>query len=289
MQDTAVDKSKALVSVVVVTYNHHDTIARCLDSILEQKTDFPFEVLVADDASTDGTSDIVREYAKRDDRITPFIAEKNVGATSSGLNVLKKVSSRYFIITDGDDFWCDAEKLQYQVNALHRHPECSCCGHATDARGKDGKHLYYIKKKIKGSEAIFDFENAPACHNSSLLMRNFISTLAARDWMHITGDGWWLYLALDRGMMVYLDKTMSVYNVTGEGTWSMLSNEQKEEIYQRGSYEIDQFFNFKYTKMFQPRYLPGNPKTLLTITIPLWKGRKLMFKIQKSKPRKAWR
>ena len=50
-----------VVSVVVITYNHHDTIARCLDSILEQKTDFPFEVLFADDASTDGTSDLLME------------------------------------------------------------------------------------------------------------------------------------------------------------------------------------------------------------------------------------
>lgn len=289
MQDTTVGKSKALVSVVVITYNHHDTIARCLDSILEQKTDFQFEVLVADDASTDGTSDIVREYAKRDDRIRPLINEKNSGAVANCIAALKTISSDFFLITEGDDYWCDPDKLGLQVGALRRHPECSCCGHTTDARGADGKHIYYIARKVRGIEAVFDFMHAPACHITSLLFRNFLPELTDREWRHLTGDGWYLFIALDRGRMVYLNRTMTVYNVTGVGSWTSLSNEQKEEIYQKGSYEMDQFFKFKYTKMFQPRYLPDNPKTLLTITIPLWKGRKLIFKLQKSKPRKAWR
>lgn len=288
MQDTTVDKSKALVSVVVVTYNHHDTIARCLDSILEQKTDFPFEVLVADDASTDGTSDIVREYALRDCRIVPCIREKNMGFVRNITLALKGVRSDFFIVTEGDDYWCDCEKLRCQIDALTCHPDCSCCGHAVDARDALGNHLYYIARKIHGDAALFDFESAPSCHMTSVLMRNFLPSLSDREWAHMSGDGWYLFIALDKGKMVYLDRIMSVYNVTGQGVWSSLSNDQKEAIYQLGSYEMDQFFHFKHTKMFQPRYLPGNPKTLLTITIPLWRGRKLMFKIQKSKPRKAW-
>ena len=277
------------VSVVVVTYNHRDTIKRCLDSILAQETDFPFEVLVADDASTDGTSDIVHEFAKRDTRIVPFIQERNIGPVHNCHAVLFRVNSEFFIITEGDDWWCDSKKLQLQVDALRRHPECSCCGHSVDARDKNNQHLYYIARHIKLDEAVFDFEHAPACHTTSMLFRNFIPELTPRERTRLNGDGWYLALALDRGNMVYLNRIMSVYNVTGCGIWTSLSEEKKEKIYQMGSYEMDQFFGFKYTKMFQPRYLPGNPKTLFSITIPLWKGRKFMIKFQKSKPRKAWR
>lgn len=280
--------SRPCVSVVVVTYNQCDSIARCLNSILDQKTDFPIEVLVADDASTDGTSDIVREFAKRDSRIVPLIRERNMGAVPNCQSAIGQMNSEFFIITEGDDWWCDSSKLQLQVDALRRHPECSCCGHSADARDKNNQHIYYIERHIESDEAVFDFEHAPACHTTSMLFRNFIQELTPRERARLNGDGWYLALALDRGKMVYLNRIMSVYSVTGCGVWTSLSNNEKEKIYQISSYEMDQFFDFKYTKMFQPRYLPGNPKTLMTITIPLWKGRKFMIKFQKSKPRKGW-
>lgn len=261
------------VAVIVVTYNHKNTIARCLDSIIEQKVDFPIKVYVADDASTDGTSDIVREYANRDSIIIPLIRGKNMGAVPSCISALREISSEFFVITEGDDYWCDPEKLKLQVDALRRHPECSCCSHVTEARDKNGNHLSYIPKKCKGNYRLFDFMRAPPCHTTSLLYRNFLQSLDDREWSHLTGDGWYIAMALDRGKMIFLNRVMSVYNVSGEGAWSKLSDEERVAIHQKTSYMMDQFFHFKYTKKFRRLYLPGNPKTLFSFEVPLGRRR----------------
>ena len=88
-------QEKPLVTVVVPTYNHRSCIGRCLDSILEQETDFPIRLLVLDDASTDGTSDIVREYSAKDDRVVAVIREKNLGAIANTKTEIKKLSTTY--------------------------------------------------------------------------------------------------------------------------------------------------------------------------------------------------
>ena len=189
MQVDACCSDGVTVAVFVLTYNHRNFIARCLDSILEQDVDFPMRVYVADDASTDGTSDIVRKYAKRDSRVVPLIREKNMGAVTNSITALKEIDSEFLICTEGDDYWCDPSKLQLQVDALRRHPECSCCSHVTEAKDKNGNHLSYIPKKCKGSYRLFDFMSAPPCHTTSLLYRNFLPSLGEREWSHLIGDG----------------------------------------------------------------------------------------------------
>jgi len=276
-----------LVTVVVPTYNHSGSIAKCLDSILEQKTDFEFKVLVADDASTDGTSDIVRRYAQNDNRILAIVREVNLGSFENMRRVVKGIKSEYFIILEGDDFWCDPEKLQLQIDALKRHPECSCCAHVTDVRDKNGNHLHNIERKITKSEEVFDIYHAPWCHTSSILYRNFLQSLTENQWQFFYGDLMYLMVALDKGNMIYINRLMSVYNSTGAGIWSSSDEYEKHHFSQLLCYRVDHFLNFKYTRMFQHKYLPGEPKTLFTLTIPLFKGRKFMIKFQKSKPWKA--
>ena len=276
-------KEPPTVTVVVPTYNQHDTIGRCLDSILSQKTDFPFQVQVLDDASTDGTSDIVRDYAMRDARIVPVIRERNMGAVDNAKERLKKVSSEFFIITEGDDYWTDGEKLQLQVDALRRHPECSCSGHLTEMKDGEGNHLQYHGRRIKGDEAVFDIYRAPACHTTAMLFRNFLPSLSESQWRSFEGDNMYFFVALDRGKMVYLNRVMSVYTVNRKGIWTGLSKDEKAESERIGLFKIDQFLDFKYTKMLQTKYMPGRPKTLLEISIPIWKGRRFMVKFQKTK------
>ena len=80
---------------------------------------------------------------------------------------------------------------------------------------------------------------------------------------------------------------MSVYTVNGKGIWTSLTEDERRVSERIGFYKIDQFLGFKYTKMLQAKYLPGNPKTLLSISIPIWKGRKFVIKLQKTKPDKS--
>ena len=121
------------VSVLCAAYNHEEYLRQTLDSFLNQKTDFPFEVLVNDDASTDSTGDIIREYAaKYPDVIRPFYQKENL--YSRRINLYDVVffpacRGEYIAVCEGDDYWNDPEKLQLQVNWLDTHPEYSACVH----------------------------------------------------------------------------------------------------------------------------------------------------------------
>ena len=126
-------KTTCKVSVLCAAYNHEDYLRQTLDSFLAQKTDFPFEVLINDDASTDTTADIIREYAeKHPDIIRPFYQEENL--YSRRINLYDTVffpaaRGEYIALCEGDDYWNDPEKLQLQVNWLDIHPDYSACVH----------------------------------------------------------------------------------------------------------------------------------------------------------------
>lgn len=127
---TAERATPVTVSVIVLTYNHARYIRQALDSILAQETDFPYEILVGDDASTDGTQAILREYARREpDRLRLFLHEKNMGASRNAYTLLMAARGKYLATCEGDDYWCDREKLRIQVAYLEAHPAFSGCVH----------------------------------------------------------------------------------------------------------------------------------------------------------------
>ena len=120
MQDWGVDNSDTpLVSVRCITYNHEPYIAQALDGFLMQKTNFPFEVIVHDDAGPDKTADIIREYeAKFPKIIKPIYETENQYSKhdgSLGRIVDAACKGKYIALCEGDDYWIDENKLQVQV------------------------------------------------------------------------------------------------------------------------------------------------------------------------------
>lgn len=127
-------KQAPLVSIVTLAYNHGKYIRQCLDGFVMQKTDFPFEVIIHDDASTDDTAEIIREYElKYPEIIKPIYQKENqyskkvpIGATY----LYPKAQGKYIAECEGDDWWTDPYKLQKQVDFLESHPDyllCSTC------------------------------------------------------------------------------------------------------------------------------------------------------------------
>jgi glycosyltransferase involved in cell wall biosynthesis len=137
--DKAINKIMPLVCVSVVTYNHSKYIKECIDSILMQETSFPFEILIGDDGSTDGTTEICKEYAeKHPDKIRLFIRDRKYShyIRDDGFDLilnghLQRLQSRgkYHAICEGDDFWTDPLKLQKQVDFLEQNEEYSFSSH----------------------------------------------------------------------------------------------------------------------------------------------------------------
>ena len=129
--DEAGEKPSPKVSVCVVTYNQERYIKECLQSLVEQTVDFPIEIIVADDCSTDGTSDIVRTYAGQYPEIIHVRRSRNVGALRNYLEVHAAARGDYVAHMDGDDYALPG-KLQTQAAALDRDPRCTAVWHRMD-------------------------------------------------------------------------------------------------------------------------------------------------------------
>ena len=114
------------LSVIFITYNHKDYVEKALRSVLAQETDFPFEVVVGDDCSTDGTQDILKSIAAEyPEKIRLYLREENTGGRPT-LNVYettKRCTGEYLAYLEGDDYWTDTHKLQKQVDILENNKE----------------------------------------------------------------------------------------------------------------------------------------------------------------------
>ena len=114
-----------LVSVEMITYNHAPYIAQAMDGVLSQKTDFPYELVIGEDCSTDGTREIVLRYAEaHPDVIRVVTSESNVGMRANSRRTTEACRGKYIAWCEGDDYWHRDDKLQLQVDYLENHPEC---------------------------------------------------------------------------------------------------------------------------------------------------------------------
>lgn len=121
---------EVMVSVIVLTYNHEKYICQALDSILMQKTNFTYEILVGDDASTDRTPNILQDYQLNYPNIFRlFLRKTNQGPTGNAYPLFFEARGKYIATCEGDDFWCTAEKLQKQVDFLEKNPQYVGCSH----------------------------------------------------------------------------------------------------------------------------------------------------------------
>ena len=226
------EKITCKVSVLCATYNHEEYLRQTLDSFVNQKTDFPFEVLVNDDASTDGTGDIIREYAaKYPEIIRPFYQKENL--YSRRINLYDVVffpacRGEYIAVCEGDDYWNDPEKLQLQVNWLDAHPEYSACVHNSIGRftdqpdkvlfAQDGDRDIPFEQVVQGM--------SHAYHTSSILARReFI--LNPPDYRDVAyHQGYFTDYAIGvrlglSGKVRFLDRCMSVYRIgSNPSAWS---------------------------------------------------------------------
>ena len=273
-----------IVTVLLLTYNHAPYIERCIKSILEQKTDFSFQIWIADDASTDGTSDIIRKYAARDVRITPFIQKENTKLKHFAQRLMA-INTEFFTIIDGDDFWCDPEKLQLQVNALKKHTHCSMCAHNTLVYENNAPKKT-LKKPLRfgRKEKEFNFWRAFYTHTSSRMYRTAILPKDDEEKMtFLVWDDAMRYWALDKGNMIYLNRIMSVYNMTGNGMFSSIPEKERTFESMRANMYLDQFFNGKYSEYFHKSYPYPHERYLFKLTLPYSRTARLLFAIKKYK------
>ena len=224
------ENGDVLVSVVCIAFNHEKYIRRALDSVLDQKTDFKYEIIIHDDASTDSTRDIISEYVQEYKNIISIYEKENL--YSQGKNIIEPclpyVKSKYMIILECDDFWLDHRKLQKQVDFLEKKQECPACAHQTiEYNAQTGEtRLFSIIRENRDLTTKDVIANNMLYHVSSLLFRTnmyeeLLRCLDGINWTSITDDYALEIMCTFWGKVHYSSEIMSLYRkYSSEESWT---------------------------------------------------------------------
>jgi len=239
------------VSVHAITYNHERYIAQGVHSALTQQTTFPFEIVVGEDCSTDGTLAILKDLERtHPDRIRLLARKPNVGAAANFRQTLAECRGEYVALLEGDDYWTDPHKLQKQVEALDAHPDWSMCFHTARCLHEDGSASFdYPVDWPKEVSTFTDLLETNFIATCSVVFRNrlFPSLPAWHSNLKI-GD-WALHLLnAEHGDIGYLRETMAVYRVHPRGLWSSGSHSQKLRAILEMWSTVDEHFERKYSR-----------------------------------------
>ncbi|MDY0235313.1 MAG: glycosyltransferase [Gudongella sp.] len=222
------ENNNILVSISCITYNQEYYISRALDSFLMQKTNFEYEILIHDDASTDRTAEIIKEYEEK----YPYIIKpiyQSVNQYSKGVKIGKlndnRALGKYIASCEGDDYWIDSHKLQKQVNYMELHTDCSLCVHAANTVDYNGKQTgYRIRPNIGNRKYTFEDMLVAGgglfATNSMLYRVELIENLPDFYYSAPVGDyPLQIYLSL-LGEVYYLDEVMSAYRINAINSWT---------------------------------------------------------------------
>lgn len=251
------------VSIRCLAFNHEKYIEKTLDSFLMQETNFPFEVIVHDDASTDNTVNIIKKYEEKyPNIIRPIYEKENQFSKNDGSIrkiVTKYVRGKYSALCEGDDYWTDKNKLQLQYDELESNPNCMLCVHNTriyDLSKKKDVHLFSAqqeKKILEAREVLIGWN----VHTSSFVFRSSLYEKLInfpninKFWF---GDYVLLCLALYYGDVVYLPQVMSIYNKNNvQGVTYIKDHSGKNNLVEKEM--IKKFFLEEYNRYTSNKYI----------------------------------
>ena len=173
------DVEQPLVSVIILTYNHENYIGQALDGVLVQKVNFPYEIIVSNDCSTDRTAEVIDDYVSKvegvkeltNERIRVYHHKQNMGLTKNHCWTVKQAKGKYIAYCDGDDYWIDEYKLQRQIDYMESHPTCSMCYHNVIVETEANKYPFISLMKPKGFIGIEEIVSRWAIPTSAVVYR----------------------------------------------------------------------------------------------------------------------
>lgn len=246
-----------LVSICTAVYNHEPYLRKCFDGFLMQKTNFAFEVLVHDDASTDNSAEIIREYTEKHPEIFKPIYQKenqySKGVKVSATYQFPRAKGKYIALCEGDDYWTDPLKLQKQVDFLETHPDYVMCSHrfkifkqqenliTDDWYGEVSEGTHYDLNALINGKWFF--------HPLTVMFRTDIYDSEKYSKYPYSMDAVLFYHLLKKGKGYMLPDKMAVYRIHSGGVWSGITYKKQlrtEFIARIGIYQIEQSFEAAY-------------------------------------------
>jgi len=259
------------VSVLVVTYNQEAFIGGALESALEQRTDFDFEIVVGEDGSSDGTRGIVGGYAqKHPQKIRAFLRPENLGPSKLGIQgrnnfvaTYRSCRGEYIAFLDGDDYWTDPLKLEKQVAFLNAHPDATLCSHPATVSYSDGRQPLWPSPLGFSSRPIRPIEDILPILRRKENLELPLSCVMIRNGLVREFPGWFYevfnhdialqWLLAEKGPVGFLNDCMAVIRKHGAGL-SRLYDSQPDfcwEMFLKLHRSIDRHLNYRYRSVIK--------------------------------------
>lgn len=225
------------LSIVVAVYNHERYIEQAINSILEQNISFSYEVLIADDCSTDGSRNILKNIEKMCPNNYIFIyRDKNIGVEANFKDLYSRMQGEYFIVLEGDDFWIDKNKLETQLDFLENHPNYIACCHDTCVVDENGKRLDLVYPSIhKKNYSFRDFEHGLLPGQTTTIMsRNYFNNKKIDTSLlfkpYYAGDRRRTFMMAVNGKIYHMNCAMSAYRYVIKSGSSFSANIAETKI-----------------------------------------------------------
>lgn len=239
-QNDSFENELPLVSVFNWTYNQKDFIRDSIESILLQKTNFRVEIIIHDDASNDGTKEIILEYQKKYPNLfSNILQDENQWSNGNGVmrHLFDKPLGTYIALAHGDDCWTDSLKLYKQVTYLEKNKDCSLSFHASKNISKNDPNTFTIHRprkitpdlKYTMKHAIL-YDGGLMATNSMMFLNEHIKNIP--NWVLNAPIGDWplMLILATKGKLGYIDDNMCNYQVMAEGSWSKSIQERSRAI-----------------------------------------------------------
>lgn len=294
------DCQDVMVTICCITYNHEQYIREALESFVNQKTSFRYNIIIHDDASTDNTVNIIKEYCdKYPNIIIPVLQTEN--QYSKGVRIISQiieplVKSKYVAFCEGDDYWCDKNKLEEQITFLEKNNEYVACVHNTYLLNTKTGKKYQMFRNVDVSTENIIRSNKMQYHISSLVYRSellhneamFVNTIQSVSDYPLS-----IFLSLS-GKINFINENMSVYRYATDGSWTIRNNDlsrQKKNLIEKiemlelaNDYSCGEYDVFFYEAILKTRFklyaISGDFKEISSSKYDsIWKEMKLSTRL----------
>ena len=244
-----------MVSICMITYNHEKYLKKAIDGVLMQKTNFDFELVIANDNSPDTTTLIVEDYIKcnPNGHKIKFLNNKvNMGMMPNFINAIDNCKGKYIALCEGDDYWTDENKLQKQVDFLEKNKNYAICFHLVNIDNNSEIIEDTITKKTHQKTNIYNLAKGNYIHTCSVVYRNHLFDSFPDYFSKAPVGDYFLHLLNSRhGKIFCINEIMANYRVHDSSYWSSKKQEERSKIWIEFLEGIKPNFNKKVQNYLQ--------------------------------------